>query len=120
MDELVAELTIAYIVTKLKQHKVVLLAYDYGPDHIHIFISNVRFIGEVELVRQIKGYSAFMMRRGHGYMFKDKLWGKKFWSEGHFYRSVGAVTKDTMQHYIEECQDKHWEKPNDQKSLIEF
>jgi len=119
-NELVAELTIAYIGTKLKEYKVFLLAYDYGPDHLHLFVSNVRFIGEIELMRQIKGYSSYMMRKGHKYLFEDKLWGKKFWSEGHFYRSVGAVNKETMYHYIEECQDKHWEKIREQKSLFDY
>ena len=51
-----------------------------------------------------------MMRRGHLYMFHDKLWGKKFWSEGHFYRSVGAVTKESMQWYVTEGQKKYWKK----------
>ena len=34
--------------------------------------------------------------------------------------SVGMVTKETMTHYIEECQDKHWDKTKEQKSLIEY
>ena len=51
-----------------------------------------------------------MMRKGHWCMFKDKLWGDKFWSEGHFYRSVGAVTKESMQWYVTEGQKKHWQK----------
>ena len=118
--KMVAELTMAYIMTKLKELKVHLLAYNFGPDHLHVFVSNVRFVSEIELMRQIKGYSSYMMRKGHWYMFKEKLWGKKFWSEGHFYRSVGAVNKDTMQHYIEECQAKHWDKKKQQTSLAEY
>jgi len=116
---MVQELTLAYILTKLQQFHVQLLAYNFGPDHMHLFVSNVRFVSEVEMIRQIKGYSSFMMRKGHKLFFVDKLWGDKFWSEGHFY-SVGAVNKETMKHYIEECQDKHWEKVVSQKSLCEF
>ena len=110
IDPMVRELTLAYVVGKLMEHRVILAGYGFGPDHFHLFVSNVRFISEVELVRQIKGYSSFMMRKGHWYMFKDKLWGKKFWSEGHFYRSVGAVTKESMQWYVTEGQKKHWQK----------
>jgi putative transposase len=109
-DENLAELTLAYILEKLIQLKVQVVAYNYGPDHLHLFVANVRFVSEIELVRQIKGYSSFMMRKNFSYLFKKKLFGKKFWSEGHFYRSVGAVNKETMKTYIEECQDKHWEK----------
>jgi len=109
-DEQVAELTLAYILEKLVELKVQIVAYNYGPEHLHLFVANVRFVSEIELVRQIKGYSSFKMRKNFSYLFKKMLWGKKFWSEGHFYRSVGAVNKETMKHYIEECQDKHWEK----------
>ena len=74
-----------------------------------MFLSNVRFVSEIELVKQIKGYSSYMMRKNFSYLFRTKLYGKKFWSEGHFYRSVGAVNSETMKHYVEDSQDKHWE-----------
>ena len=125
-DKRVAELALAYILKKLTQLKVVVVAYNYGPDHLHLFVANVRFVSEIELVRQIKGYSSYMMRKHFSCLFKDKLWGKKFWSEGYFYRSVGAVNKETMKHYIEECQDKHWQKigkpkfVNLQKKIVDF
>jgi REP element-mobilizing transposase RayT len=109
-DPIVRELTLAYIVEKLQEKKVVLAGYGFGEDHLHLFLSNVRFVGEIELVRHIKGYSSYMMRKGHKYMFEDKLWGDKFWSEGHFYRSVGEVTKESMQWYVTEGQKKHWQK----------
>lgn len=109
-DHLVRELTLAYIVEKLKKHKVVLAGYGFGDDHLHLFVSNVRFVGEIKLVQLLKGYSSYMMRKGHWDLFKDKLWGDKFWSEGHFYRSVGAVTKESMQWYVTKGQKKHWQK----------
>ena len=119
-EKFLQELAMGYIAQKLAELKVQLLAYNFGPDHLHLFVSNVRFVGEIELVRQIKGYSSFMLRKGHAYLFDEKLWGSKFWSEGHFYRSVGQVNKDTMQHYIEECQDKHWEKVKSQQTLFAY
>ena len=119
-DKLVRELTIVYIVEKLQQFKVQLLAYDFGPDHLHLFVSNVRFVSEVELIRNIKGYSSYRMREGYEPLFIDKLWGNKFWSYGHFYRSVGAVNKETVKKYVEESQDKHWEKVTKQETLFSY
>jgi len=127
-DEQVSELTLAYILEKLNEFKVVLLGYGFGPEHLHLFLANVRFVGETELVRQIKGYSSYKMRKHFKHLFSNKLWGKKFWTEGHFYRSVGAVNAETMKHYIEESQEKHWEKKQIkqdkaivlQKNLFEF
>jgi REP element-mobilizing transposase RayT len=49
------------------------------------------------------------MRKGHKEMFGEKLWGKKFWSAGYFYRTVGAVNAQTVERYIKEGQRKHWE-----------
>src|SRR3989338_2536824 len=83
-DEQVTELTLAFVLEKLSEFKVVILGYGFGPEHLHLFIANVRFVGEVELVRQIKGYSSYKMRKHFSNLFRDKLWGKKFWSEGHF------------------------------------
>ena len=119
-DDQVAELTLAYILEKISKLKVQVVAYNFGPDHLHLFVANLRFVSEVEFVRQIKGYSSRMMRKNFWHLFRKKLWGKKFWSEGHFYRSVGAVNKETMKHYIEECQDKHWEKVERTKIVGDF
>ena len=126
-NQLVRELTLAYILEKLKQHKVILSGYGFGRDHLHLFVSNVRFVGEIQLVKEIKGFSSYMMRKNFWPMFKDKLWGQKFWSEGHFYRSVGEVTKESMKWYVEEGQKKHWQKCTyeqyreaNQRSIVEF
>ncbi len=109
-DEQVSELTLAYIIEKLNKFNVVLLGYGFGPEHLHLFVANVRFVSEVNLVKEIKGYSSYKMRKHFSCLFKTKLYGKKFWTEGHFYRSVGAVNSETMKHYVEESQEKHWGK----------
>ena len=126
-DPLVRELTMVYIYEKLKQHKVILSGYGFGKDHLHLFVSNVRFVGEIQMVKEIKGYSSYMMRKNFWPLFKEDLWGRKFWSEGHFYRSVGEVTKESMKWYVEEGQKKHWQKYTyeqykevGQRSIIEF
>src|SRR3989338_5503077 len=80
-DGQVAELTLAYILEKLVELKVVIKGYGFGPDHLHLFVSNVRFVSEVELVRQVKGFSSRMMRKNFWDLFKAKLWGEKFWTE---------------------------------------
>ena len=49
-----------------------------------------------------------MMRKGHRILFKDKLWGRKFWGAGYFHRTVGVVTAETVKRYVKEGQRKHW------------
>jgi putative transposase len=73
-DEQVAELTLAYILKKMTELKVEILDYGFGPDHLHLFLANVRFVSEVEFVRQIKGFSSRMMRKNFWSLFKKYLW----------------------------------------------
>ena len=63
------------------KEELVVSSHAVGESNFHIqltFVSNVRFVSEVEMIRQIKGYSSYMMRKGHRYFFDDKLWGNKF------------------------------------------
>ena len=77
-DENVAELTLAYILEKMIELKVEILGYGFGPDHLHLFVANLRFVSEIEFVRQIKGFSSRMMRKNFWNLFKHLLWGKSF------------------------------------------
>lgn len=104
----VKELVIKYIKQKLDSMNIVLLAIDCGTDHIHIFIANWKNYTITYVTQQIKGFSSYMMRKHHHYLFYNKLYGKKFWSEGYFYRTVGVVTKESTMFYIEKSQKKHW------------
>jgi putative transposase len=121
-DPLVKELTIAYLVERAQQLKVFVSAIDCGPDHIHLFVEHWKNYAIKELARELKKYSSRMMRRGHSYLFRDKLWGHKFWTYGYFHRTVGVVTKETVKKYVEESQKKHWEKRErgTQQTLLGF
>ena len=108
-DEKVRNLTEQYIRTKAKQMNILLVGIGFGPDHVHIFTSNCRNYSVSKLVQLLKGYSSYMMRKNHLELFKSKLWGKKFWTSGYFYRSIGSVTSEAMRFYVEHAQEKHWE-----------
>jgi len=108
LNQEVWELTLVYINEKLKKLNIILLTAESGPDHAHIFLANWKKYSIEYIVQQIKGFSAYMMRKYHKELTKDKLWGNKFWSEGYFYRTVGVVTKESTQFYIEKSQHKHW------------
>ncbi|MFH1376599.1 MAG: IS200/IS605 family transposase [Candidatus Woesearchaeota archaeon] len=54
------------------------------PDHIHLFVSFAPSFSISKVVQLFKGIH--------------------FWSAGKFYRSVGNVTAETIQHYIEQSQ----------------
>ena len=122
LDNLVRELTVAYVLQRSKKMKVDIAAIECGPDHLHLFVRNWKNWKIPVLAGQLKAYSSRLMRKGHKYLFDDKLWGKKFWSAGYFHRTVGVVTAETVQRYIEEGQVKHWveQERKNQKTLINF
>ena len=107
-SRIVKELTVAYLVERAQQLEVSVSAIDCGPDHIHLFIENWKNWSISGLACELKKYSSRKMRKGHKFLFEDKLWGKKFWSSGYFHRTVGVVTKETVKKYVKESQKKHW------------
>lgn len=79
-------------------------ALEIMPDHVHLFVEFKPCFSVSKVVQLFKGISAHILfskiprlkktwyRRGH------------FWSAGKFFRSVGNVTAETIQHYIDQSQ----------------
>ena len=108
IDEKVKKLTKAYLVAKIEELKLNLVAIEFGPDHVHIFVANCKNYAPCKIVQFLKGFSSRMMRKNHWNLFRCDLWGNKFWSEGYFARSIGETTSEAVEHYILESQSKHW------------
>ena len=108
VEPLARELTVAYIVQRAREMRVNVAAIECGPDHVHLFVTGWKNWSIPVLAGQLKAYSSRMMRKEHKFLFENKLYGKKFWSSGYFYRTVGVVTAETVKRYVAEGQKKHW------------
>ena len=97
---------------------VSLEAIEFGPDHVHIFVTNCRKYSVSNLVNHLKGFSSWYIRRTLKDELKPFFWGDSFWSDGYFYESIGRVTSDTIKFYIERQQGKHW-MHNDPETIIQ-
>ena len=84
------------------------LALEFGPDHVHLFLGNCRRYSVSELARYFKGASSRELRKAHWDRIRRKLWGSSFWSDGCFYESVGSVISEAIEYYITRLQRKHW------------
>ena len=72
-------------------------------DHIHLFVEVPSTISVSKALQIFKGGSAFQLFKKHPSLRKYKNFRKgHFWSPGKFFRSVGNVTAETIQHYINE------------------
>lgn len=83
-------------------------ALEFGPDHLHIFLSGCKNYSACELARRFKGASSRRMRDAHADRLKYFRMGSSLWSDGYFYESVGRVTSSTVKFYVDRQQGKHW------------
>ena len=87
---------------------VTIEAIEFGPEHVHLFISNCKKYSVEELAMRFKGASSRVLRRDNWDNVRKKLWGKKLWSAGYFAESIGRITSESVIYYIERQQGKHW------------
>ena len=116
------DVTTSLFIDEARHLGVTLAALDFGPDHIHLFVTDWRRWSAAALAQRFKGATSRALRRGYSYLFADKLWGDKFWTAGYFYRTVGVVTADTVRRYVQESQRKHWEHApaTEQRTLVAY
>ena len=120
-DDAVRTLTRDYILAAAANHRITVAAIGFGPEHCHVFTAGCKNHSPSKAAQLLKGFSSRMMRKNHRGLFSEDLYGKKFWSGGYFYRTVGAVNSETVRHYVEETQSKHWKVGHGkQAKLIEF
>jgi putative transposase len=91
-----------------KELNVDIEALEFGPDHVHIFLSNCKNYSASELARRFKGASSRRLREEHSDRLKRFRLGHSLWSDVYFYESVGRVTSSTVKFYIDRQQGKHW------------
>jgi putative transposase len=70
-----------------------------APDHVHLFLGIGPTCSVSEAIRLLKCNTARELFREYAEL-KKKFWSGHFWSDGKFYRPIGQVTAETIQHYI--------------------
>jgi len=73
------------------------------PDHVHLFVEVPHTMSVAKALQLFKGYSAYRILKQHPWLRRHFRTGH-FWSPGKFFRSVGNVTSETIQHYISQSQ----------------
>lgn len=80
-------------------------------DHIHLFVEIPPSISVSKAFMLFKGKSSRILRRNFTWLRQFKC----MWSKGKFYRSVGSVTAEVVQHYISHSQGS-WRYFNQKKN----
>ena len=75
-------------------------------DHVHVFVSIPPKLAVSDLMRRIKGRTAFKLFREFPKL-KKRYWGCHFWGRGYFSTTNGAITEEVVLQYLE----RHIENP---------
>lgn len=76
----------------------VLHALEVMPDHLHLFVESDPTWGVAEIVNRFKGHTSHILRKEFPSL-RSKL--PTLWSRAYFAATVGSVSADVIQHYIE-------------------
>ena len=94
---------------KAKQLGISISAMEFSPDHAHVFLVGCKNYSASYIAGQLKGYDSYWIRKKYWNLIRRHLWGDQFWTDGYFFESVGRVTGEMVQFYIERQQRKHWQ-----------
>jgi len=103
-----------------KEHGFEIYALEVMPDHVHLFVEVPPSMSVSKALQLFKGGSAYKLFRWHPSLRRYKNFRKgHFWSPGKFFRSVGNVTAETIEHYIAESQGS-WKFGVQQRKVTSF
>ena len=84
--------------------EVVIVQGAVSPDHVHMLVSVPPQLAAAKLVQYLKGRSSRMLQNEFPQL------KKRYWGQGYFCASVGAVDEDTIRRYIE---NQQWDDPGE-------
>lgn len=71
------------------------------PDHIHMLISFKPKHAPTNIVKAFKGGSARLFFERYPEIKSQKFWGGHLWSHSYFMSTLGNMSKDVVERYIE-------------------
>ena len=80
-------------------------ACEFGPDHVHLFVSHCKDYCVPQMAQRFKGVSSRRIRKELWENVKGKLWGDSFWADCYFAETVGVRDYAAIKKYIQENAD---------------
>jgi putative transposase len=71
--------------------------YEIMSDHIHLFVKGNQNITISNIVKYLKGYSSYELRKK--FIFLKKY--KSLWTPSYFCETIGNISEDVVKKYIE-------------------
>lgn len=70
------------------------------PDHVHVFVSAHPKTAPSYIVKMLKGISARQLFIKYPAL-KKSLWGGNLWNSSYYIETIGSISEETIQKYIE-------------------
>ena len=81
-------------------NKIVIENMEVMPDHVHMLISFPPSKAPTSAIKALKGRSAYMFLQRHPEIRQSKYWGGHLWSPSYYMSTLGNMSKDVVERYI--------------------
>ncbi len=99
----VAERLRELFLQKAKEIEVEIAQIEIMPDHVHLFVKTTPTNSPHFVVQQLKGYTSRILRQEFPSL-KSRL--PSLWTRSYYCESVGHISEETIQRYIEDQKGK--------------
>lgn len=83
-----------------EDNEIVIEKMEVMPDHVHVLISFPPSKAPTSAIKALKGRSAFIFLRRHPEIRRSQYWGGHLWSPGYYMSTLGNMSKETVEKYI--------------------
>lgn len=90
----------AILQSEANAHDIEIENYEVMPDHVHLLVSIPPRLSISNVIRILKGRSAYLFLQQHPEIRQQQCWGNKLWSSSYFMNTVGNISKTTVLNYI--------------------
>lgn len=91
-----------YLFDASNKYGYTILEMETDKDHIHILLSYSPDVKVSTIVKELKQYSTYQMWLHHSDILQTVYWkNKTLWSDGYFACSIGQVSQDIIEKYIQ-------------------
>lgn len=84
-----------------EKDEIIIETMEVMPDHVHLLLSFKPKLAPTSVVKYLKGYTARHFFEKHPDVKADKFWGGHLWSNSYYMSTLGNMSKDVVEQYIQ-------------------
>jgi putative transposase len=91
-----------FLYNAAEKYGYTIIQMETNKDHVHILLEYSPKVSVSDIVKQLKQYSTFQMWQHYKEILFKHYWKHKIlWSDGHFACSIGQVSQEIIEKYIQ-------------------